>query len=173
MPYCKNSMTYGVGLIICCFFFTKEAPSPTLAPSIRGVSTPCRSFADIKITLANTTAISVFLSRVWPTAARLQRLNPATGKWEFGGWPIRCGTVVDASKPIEIKPGASRAMDLEWDLSVDDRDQPKWFITADDTQRALSGTYRIVLEYSEEPWTVFHRPKRVLNTFSTQFVLHP
>jgi hypothetical protein len=156
-----------------CHLIAAQEPAPLPLPTITGISASYRSFAEIRITVQNTTSTSIFLSRIWPTAGRLQRMNHATGNWETGLWPIRCGTVADALKPIEIKAGTARRVDLEWDLSVNGADQPQWFITASDEQRPLGGTYRIILEYAAEPWTVFQRPKRVLTVHSSGFVLQP
>jgi hypothetical protein len=169
----QTSVRWATGLILMCHLAAAPEPAPTFVPSITGISASYRSFAEIRIMLQNTSSRSIFLCRIWPTAGRLQRMNHATGKWETGRWPIRCGTVADALKPIEIKAGTVREVDLEWDLSVNDTDQPQWFITASDEQRTLGGTYRIVLEYAAEPWTVFQRPKRVLTVRSSGFVLQP
>lgn len=173
MPRYQTSVRWGTGLILMCRVFAAQGPASPPVPTITGISASYHSFAEIKITLQNTASTSIFLSRIWPTAGRLQRMNHATGNWETGRWPIRCGTVADALKPIEIKPGTARGVDLEWDMSVDDADRPQRFITASAEQRPLGGTYRIVLEYAAEPWTVFQRPKRVLTVRSSDFVLQP
>jgi len=74
-------------------------------------------------------------------------------------------------KPIEIKPGASQAIELEWGMSIDDVERPRWFITHGDGRRPLKGKYRVLLEYAQEPWTVFVRPRRVLTALSAGFDL--
>jgi len=163
----------GTFVLLISSLLAAQNPAPPETPTVTGVATYYRSFADITPTLLNTTSPRIFLSRIWPTAARLERLNAMDKNWEPGAWPIRCGTVAHSMEPIEIKPAASIDVQLEWQRSVDDIENPHWFVTTDSIQRPLSGEYRLVIEYAREPWTIFHRPKQVLRAVSIEFGLWP
>jgi len=133
------------------------------------------SFKEIKPTLVNNGQRSVFLSRIWPHgSAQLERLNEATGNWESGSWSGGCGTVSKAIVPIEIKPRAERKVQVYWQLSADDWDNPKHFeVETAREERPIEGRYRFVLRYSMEPWTLVQQPSSIYMAVSPEFIVSP
>jgi hypothetical protein len=128
---------------------------------------------EIKPVLANDGGQSVFLSRIWPDgSAQLQRFNETSGKWEFGYWGIGCGTVLQPDAPIEIQSRTERNIDVYWQLSTDDWDNPRHFVTqAKSENRGLKGKYRFILRYSLTPWTIFQHPDAIYTIVSSEFFI--
>lgn len=130
-----------------------------------------KAFADINPILVNRELKSIYLSRIYPNGyAQLQRFDETSGKWELGEWSISCGTVAEATVPIEIKSGESRAIEVYWKVSMDDWDNPRFFVLRDhETKRPPNGRYKLILRYALEPWTVIHHPKRTYIVESEEF----
>jgi hypothetical protein len=138
---------------------------------LKHISARYKILKEIKPVLANEGRRSVFLSRIWPdSSAQLQRFNETSGKWEFGNWGIRCGTVAKPDVPIEIQSRTKRNIHVYWQLSTDGWDNPKHFVVQGSTeQRSLQGKYRSILRYSMQPWTLFQRPDAVYTMVSPEF----
>jgi len=149
----------------------KSAASPRWA----NVSSNYRRFEEIKPKFVNSGEVSIFLSRLWPNgAAQLERFNQDTGEWESGDWGITCGTVAQATVPIEIKPHSEQEIQVYWQLSTDKWENPQHFVVFHSTeQRPLGGKYRFVLRYALQPWTLVHHPSATYNFTSLEFVLTP
>ena len=137
------------------------------------VSATYRNLDEIKPTVVNEGKRSIYLSRIWPDgSAQLQRFNEESGKWEFGHWGIRCGTVAQPGVPIEIQSRAERDIHVHWQASTDDWDNPKHFVVQGSTeQRSLQGKYRLILRYSLQPWTLFQHPDAIYTALSSEFVV--
>src|SRR5712692_7310170 len=86
----------------------------------KNVRASYQRFDQIQPVLRNEGKRSIYLNRLYPGGARLERFNDKTREWELSGWSFTCGTVVDATVHIEIKPGESRPIDVHWILAVDD-----------------------------------------------------
>jgi hypothetical protein len=151
----------------------QDAPQSPATLIWKHVFSQYKSMDEIKPVLANDGGHSVFLSRIWPDgSAQLQRFNDTSGKWEFGYWGIRCGTVSQPDVPIEIQSKTERDIHVYWQLSTDDWDNPKHFVVQGSSeQRALEGKYRFVLRYSLKPWTVFQHPDVIYTIISPEFSL--
>ena len=95
---------HGLALLIfvAVSLFAQESTSSPARLEIRGLASKYGGFQEIKPTLVNNGAASVYLSRFWPNgSAQLQRFNDANGQWESGAWGITCATVANATEPIE------------------------------------------------------------------------
>ena len=164
-------------LVLVLLSFISASDQTGSQPSAKlkweNVSSQYTSFDQINPVLVNEGQASIFLSRIWPHgSAQLQRRNEATGKWESGNWGRGCGTVNDATIPIEIKPQAEREIHVYWQLSTDDWDKPKHFEVNDSLERRpLKGRYKFALRYSMKPWTVVHRPGPIYWIVSPEFLL--
>jgi len=130
-----------------------------------------KTFDAIKPVLVNNKSQSLYLSRIYPNGyARLKRFNESSGEWELGEWSIACGTVADAIVPIEIKPQESHAIEVYWRVSMDDWNNPEFFVLSDhETKRRLNGRYKLLLRYALQPWTVIHHPKKTYVAESAEF----
>ena len=139
----------------------------------RDTSPEYKTFSEIHAVLVNDGRESVFLSRIYPHGyAQLERLNEKTGEWEDGAWGISCGTVQDATIPIEVPPQSERKIGVYWQLSTDDWDKPKHFVTLRSHEnRTLPGRYKFTLRYALEPWTIMHGPKAIYNITSSEFLI--
>jgi hypothetical protein len=162
-------------LILAMFSFSfvqREQPSAA-KPSLawENIRAEYQSLDEIKPTLANHESHPIYLSRIWPHgSAQLKRFNESSGKWELGAWSGGCGTVANPTVPIEIKPDESSQIHVFWQLSTDDWDHPKSFVTEDhETKRPLKGKYKIVLRYALTPWTLIHHPKQTYIIESREF----
>jgi len=163
-------------LLILLFFGltasqAQDSPQPAATLNWKHISARYKSLKEIKPVLANQGKQSIFLSRIWPDgSAQLQRFDETSGKWEFGNWGIRCGTVGHPDVPIEIQSRTKRNITVYWQLSTDDWDNPKHFVVQGSSeQRALQGKYRLILRYYLKPWTLFQRPDAVHTMVSPQF----
>ena len=127
-----------------------------------------RSFEEIKPSLINAGPQSVYLKWTHPHGARLERFDDETGQWEAGGKGTDCGTGL--GRPIEIKAGESRDVNVEWEMSTDDSENPTFFRLADhDTLRPLGGRYRLILPYAVEVWAMGRSPDRIYYLKSWEF----
>jgi hypothetical protein len=151
--------------------FAQDASQSPAILAWQDVSSQYKSFDEIKPVLVNNGQKSIFLSRIWPHgSAQLERLSEETGNWESGEWSGGCGTVAQATIPIEIKPRAERRIHVYWQLSTDDWDKPGHFVVSGSREeRPIEGRYRFVLRYSLEPWTIVHHPSSVYTTVSPEF----
>ena len=96
----------------------------------------------------------------------------ATGDWESGAWGITCGTVSDATIPIEIKPRTEKTIQVYWQLSTDDWDKPKRFVVGGSREeKPIAGRYRFVLDYALQPWTSVQHPNAVYTIVSPEFLV--
>jgi hypothetical protein len=152
---------------------TQVAPQSPVTLTWKHVSARYKSLNEITPVLVNEGKQSVFLSRIWPDgSAQLERFNESTGKWESGEWGVRCGTVQQPDVPIEIPSKAERSVDVYWQLSTDDWDNPTHFVVRTPTEnRPLEGKYRFMLRYALMPWTVFRHPKAVYTIVSPEFLV--
>jgi hypothetical protein len=136
----------------------------------KGIAPQYAHFNQIRPVLMNTGKSSIFLSRIWPHgSAQLQRFNEANKTWETGAWSGGCGTVKDASVPIKLAAHSDHPIDVLWQLSTDDWDAPTHFVVGSRHTRPLAGKYRLLLRYSQKPWTVGHTPGIVYVTNSPEF----
>ena len=127
-----------------------------------------KKFDEIKPILVNQSDKSIFLYKLYPNwYAHLQRFNEEIKVWEVGGRGIGCATMANPLKPIEIKPGEEREVEVAWELSTDDLKKPKFFELQDhSTLRPLIGKYRIILPYAFEPWTLRNNPTRKVSVIA-------
>jgi len=149
-----------------------QTPSETPAILVwQDVAPRYKTFVEIKPVLINSGPNSIFLSRIWPhSAAQLERLSEETGNWESGSWSGGCGSVANATKPIEIKSHTERQIIVDWELSTDEGN--KHFVAATSrAERPIPGTYRFVLRYSLEPWTLISHPRLIYEAISPEFVV--
>jgi len=149
------------------------APQSPATLTWKHVSARYRGFNEIKPVLLNEGKQSVFLSRIYPDEfAQLERFDESTGKWESGEWAIRCATVSQPSVPIEIQPKTERSIQIYWQVSTDDWDNPKHFVVETSLEkRPLEGKYRFMLRYALKPWTVFHNPDAIYTIVSPEFLI--
>jgi hypothetical protein len=149
--------------------FAQSAASPVEgAIYFTNLESEYRKFSDIKPKFVNTSVQSVFLKWFYPNGAKLMRLSEETGKWEAGGTGIGCATGM--SKPVEIKSGETIEITLDWEMSTDDFNNPKFFELADHkTHRPLSGRYKIFMPYTLEVWALGRNPKRIYTVESFEF----
>jgi hypothetical protein len=150
-----------------------QQAKPAVSLRWENVSSRYRRFEGIKPRLVNQGEISIFLSRLYPDgSARLERFNQDSGQWEPGDWGMTCGTVAQATVPIEIKPKSQREIQVYWQLSTDEWETPHHFVVFGSLQqRPLEGHYRFVLLYSLEPRTLGHRPSAIYKLTSPEFDL--
>lgn len=159
--------TLAVAVILCVLPASGADPPPL---EWRGVTARYARFDQISPMIVNKSDTSVFFSRIWPHgSAQLERFDERSGKWERGRWSIACGTVSDATVPIELPGRAERQVSVFWQLSADDWDSPKRFVIESGDTRDLHGRYRLVLRYSAKPWTIVHRPGAVYVSISPEF----
>jgi hypothetical protein len=151
----------------------QDAPPSPATLVWQDILTRYQSFDAISPVIVNSGQQSVFLSRIWPHgSAQLERLYESTGKWEAGEWSGGCGTVGNATIPIEIKPHTDRRVPVDWQLSTDDWDKPKHFVVGGShAKRPIEGRYRFVLRYSLTPWTVIQHPGTIYEIVSPDFFL--
>jgi len=129
-----------------------------------------RSVAEIRPTLVNSGARSLFLTRTYPLAgASLERWDDVLGEWQSGTAAMGCGTAADPDKPLEIKPG-NRYTTFVWDGPIERRPEGLVFALGL-ASRPLRGRYRLVFKYATSPWTVAIRPPEILTVFSSPFEL--
>lgn len=129
-----------------------------------------KSFAEIQPILVNNSGQAIHLKFLYPNGAKLKRLNEETGEWELGGTGIGCGT---GAKPVEIAAGESPKIVLDWEMSTDDFEKPKFFELQDrETHRPLRGTYKIFMPYALEKWFFNTKPK-IYYVESTEFRINP
>ena len=149
------------------------APQSPATLTWKHVSTRYKSFNEIKPVLVNEGKQSVFLSRIYPDgSAQLERFNESTGKWESGEWGIRCATVQQPNVPIEIPSKTERSVEVYWQLSTEDWDNPTHFVVETSSEkRPLEGKYRFMLRYALNPWTVFHHPDAIYTIVSPEFLV--
>ena len=125
-------------------------------------------FSDIKLRFVNSSGQSVFLKWFYPNGAKLMRLNEETGEWEAGVTGIGCLTGM--SKPIEVKPGETLDIQLDWELSTDSLDNTQFFELPDHkTYRPLNGRYKIYMPYALEEWSRGRKPKKIYPLESSEF----
>ena len=150
-----------------------QAAHPAASLQWANVRSTYHRFEEIKPRLVNKGKSSIFLSRLWPNgSSQLERLNPESGQWEPGEWGITCGTVAQATVPVEVKQSSQRGIHVYWQLSTDKWEKPEHFVPFHSTQqRPLEGRYRFVLRYSLEPWTLVHHPSAIYSITSPEFVL--
>lgn len=148
-----------------------QEAKPALSLQWRNVSPGYRRFKEIKPRLVNKGEVSIFLSRLYPNgSAQLERFNRDSGQWEPGDWGMTCGTVAQASVPIEIRPHSEQKIQVYWQLSTDKWDNPQHFVVFRSLeQRPLEGHYRFVLRYSLQPWTIVHHPSAIYWLTSPEF----
>jgi len=149
-----------------------QAVSPSSAKlKWKNVSSHYIGFSQIKPALLNEGEESIFLSRIWPHGyAQLMRFNDKTKSWELGNWGIGCGTVNNATVPIEIKSKTEQAVYVYWQLSADDWDNPKHFMVEGSLERRpIRGKYKFFLRYALKPWTLAHRPGPIYTIESPEF----
>ena len=153
--------------------FAQDSPDSPASLRWRDISLEYKNFSEIRAVLVNDGTQSVFLSRIYPHGyAQLDRLNENTGEWEEGAWGISCGTVADATIPIEVPPQTERDIKVYWQLSTDDWDKPKHFVTLSSHEnRPLAGRYKFTLRYSLEPWTIAHEPRVIHKITSSEFLV--
>jgi hypothetical protein len=63
--------------------------------------------------------------------------------------------VANQDLPVEVKANSEREADLDWGISTDDGDKPKYFVTEKSYERhPIEGKYRFFLRYTLRPWAV-------------------
>ncbi len=134
------------------------------------------NLSDLQPRIRNLGTQSIFLCSLHPQAApRLCRFNPQQNTWEKGEWPRLCASVSGVLNPIEIGPGQSMELKAGWRYSLDDESTPTVFTTEKEKTRPLTGKYKFLLQYSEEPWSYVNTPKRLFTVESPVFkvILEP
>jgi hypothetical protein len=173
----RNRRSIGVGvlalLLVPIFIALPAQVDATLhALAWKGIASRYNHFDRIKPVLINTGKSSVFLSRIWPHgSAQLQRFNEAGKTWESSNWSGGCGTVKDATVPIEVAAHSEHPIHVFWQLSTDDWDSPKYFVVGSLDTRPLPGKYRLMLRYSVRPWTVGRSPGTIYFSTSPEFLI--
>ena len=169
-----KSLTALAFVAVACACLAQQSKSPA---TLRwtNVSPKYHRLAEIKPKLLNSSEVSIFLSRLWPDGrAQLERFNENSGEWESGDWGITCGTVAQATIPIEIKPHSQREIQVYWQLSTDKWEAPQHFVVFRSLeQRPLDGRYRFVLRYALQPCTLIHHPSATYSFTSPEFVVRP
>ena len=167
----KPLVTVTVIAVACACLAQQGKPPASLRWA--NLSSDYRRFEEIKPKLLNDSEVSIFLSRLWPDGrARLERFNQDTGEWESGEWGITCGTVAHATVPIEIKPHSEQHIELYWQLSTDNWENPRHFVVFHSLEkRPLGGKYRFVVRYALQPCTVMHYPSNTYSFTSPEFMV--
>ena len=159
------------------FLFCGESP---ISPSARLSPKPDLRFENLQAQYSNLSDLqpgirnlgtnSIFLCSLHPQAApRLCRFNPDQNIWEKGEWPRLCTSVSGVLNPIEAGPGQSIKLKAGWRYSLDDENTPTVFVTDKEKNRPLNGKYKLLLQYSEEPWSYINTPKRLFTVESPVF----
>lgn len=168
-------MKHLVALLLLALGGVSSGREAKLGASLQwaNMSSSYRRFEEIKPKLVNRGEVSIFLSRLWPNgSAQLERLNEDSRQWEPGDWGITCGTVAQATVPIEIKPNSQQKIHVYSQLSTDKWENPHHFVVFRSLQqRPLEGHYRFVLRYSLQPWTLVQHPSAIYNLKSPEFDL--
>jgi hypothetical protein len=121
---------------------------------LRDVRRRYSSYEQIKPTVLNQGAISLFLDPYSPGVAGVEHFDESASEWYQWGGLGECGA--GPHPTAEMKPGDERRVLINWGLSIIQLKPPP-------------GRYRLRLKYSPELWTSDHRPKKILTLESREF----
>ncbi len=136
----------------------------------RDVREQYRQFDQIEATLVNQGTQPIYLHPAWVGKAQLKRFNEETRRWELGSWPSSRGIVPGATATIEVKPGGSQRVVLDWKASFDDTTASKMFVTnVEGGKRELPGKYKLLIRYAPESWAPGRLPQLTYVAESPEF----
>jgi len=180
---CKFSRfeaTVGKFLLLTLLFSTGLSAQNNFPKGValewKSVQSEYTNFSEIKPILVNEGKSSIFLSRLWPNdSAQLQRFNPDSKSWEDGAWGATCAVVANPDQPVEVKANTEREADLDWGLSTDPGDIPKYFVVGKSYERhPIEGRYRFFLRYTLKPWALgAGDPGKIFVFTSPEFTILP
>lgn len=164
----------GLVIVATTLAISLKASAAESAVRLEVPNATIRAGTATEVVLVNDTDRPIFLNWTFPGSVALpHRRSETTGTWEAGKRPIQCGTVEHPDSPREFPPRSRVSMPIWWDSATREIDGVKAFYTQAGEYLKLHGTFRVVVSYSLEPWTIGHRPSTILEVASEPFEVKP